>query len=53
MYLNTTQAGKFTFSETSAFTAPLVTTEDVKTMSTTTARIIGIHVTIVFPVTKK
>ena len=44
MYLNTTKADKFTFSETSAFTTPLVTIEeDVKTTSTITARILGIQ----------
>lgn len=44
MYLNTTKADKFTLSETSAFTTPLVTIEeDVKTTSTINARILGIQ----------
>lgn len=44
MYLNTTKADKFTFSETTAFTAPLIAVEDhVKTTSTITARVLGIH----------
>ena len=43
MFLNTTKADKFTFAETSPFTMPLVTVEDVKTTSTITARILGIQ----------
>lgn len=44
IYLNTTKADKFTFSETTAFTAPLIAVEDdVKTTSTITARVLGIH----------
>ena len=44
MYLNTTKDDKFTFSETTTFTAPLIAVEDhVKTTSTITARVLGIH----------
>ena len=45
MYVNTTKADKFTFSETSAFRTLLVTVKDldVKTTSTITARIRGIQ----------
>ena len=47
MYLNTTKADKFTFTETSAFIAPFtlhIRVEDnVKTTSTITTRILGIR----------
>ena len=44
MYLNTTKADKFTITEASPFTIPLVKVEDdVKTTSTITARVLGIQ----------